>query len=199
MRETRAHAIWRHVQLALRHTGATEADFAENVAALYLQRTPLHLRGIEFHAHVAGGDPYAVLRANAQLLFRMLKPDGPTRLPVELEEAVVLALPQPYQDEAQRDLAERLGRLAAPLPASSTASLREQVKSPCALMRSAADAVERIAPMLEDGHIGAEDAPHFADALASLSEVMGLCVTLNAQIAQAMQPAPRAGLRAVGK
>jgi hypothetical protein len=199
MHETRAAAIWRHVDHYLRRTGAKEHDFADAVAALYQQRTPLHLRGIEFHPHAAGSNPYEVMRANGQLLFRMLKPEGPTRLPVELEEAVVLSLPAPYRDECLRDLAERLGLLAAPLPAAAGAPLAQQVKSPCALLRSAADAVEKIAPMLEDGGIGPEDAALFAPALAGLSEVMGVCVTLNAQIAHAMHGVdlPPRRLRAV--
>lgn len=188
MRETRAQVIHRHVDHYVRHSGAKEHDFADAVAALYQERTPLHLRCVDFHAHAAGGNPYDVLRANGQLLFRMLRPDGPTRLPVDLEEAVVLSLPEPFRGECQRDLAERLGLLAAALPAPADAPAGQHIKSPCELMRRAADAVERIAPMLEDGRIGPEDAPHFASALAAVNDVMGACVTINAQVHQAMQP-----------
>jgi len=200
MRETRAAAIWYHVDQYLRRTGAKEHDFADAVAELYQQRTPLHGRSVEFEPHAAGSNVYAVMRARGQLLFRMLKPDGPTRLPVELEEAVVLALPAPYREECLRELAERMGLLAAPLPAQQGDTLARQVKSPCELLRSTADAVEQLAPMLEDGAIGPEDAPQFAPALAALSEVMGVCVTLNAQIAQAMHAGTPGGrrLRAVG-
>lgn len=187
MRETRAAAIWYHVDQFLRRTGAKEYDFADAVAELYQLRTPLAGRGVEFEPHAAGSNAYAVMRSRGQLLFRMLKPDGPTRLPVELEEAVVLALPPPYRDECLRELAERMGLLAAPLPAQPGDALGRQVKSPCALLRSTADAVEQLVPMLEDGAIGPEDAPLFAPALTALSEVMGVCVSLNAQIAQAMR------------
>lgn len=188
LRETRAGVIWRHVDLYLRRTATKEHDFGDAVADLYQDRTPLHLRAIEFPAHVAGANPYDVMRARGQLLFRMLKPDGPTRLPVELEEAVVLALPAPFRDECLRDLAARLGLLAAALPEAADAPAGQQIRQPCELMRRTADAVERIAPMLADGRIGPEDAPHFAAALASVNDVMGACVTINAQITQAMQP-----------
>ena len=190
MRESRAHALFAHVQLALRHTGRTEAEFADAVVALYHARTPLHARAIEFHGHVAGSDPYDVMRANAQLLMRALKPGGPVRLPVDLEEALVLALPQPYQDECQRELAARLGLLSAPLPVAPDAAMAQQIKSPCELLRRAAAAVERIAPMLEDNKgIGPEDAAHFADVLKALNDVAGVCVTINAQVVQAMRQA----------
>jgi AcrR family transcriptional regulator len=189
MRDTRASTIHAHLLTALKHSGIDQDDFAEDVARLYFERTPLHARSIEFHQHTRGGDPYAVRRANAQLLFRMLKPAGPVRMPVEIEEAVVLALPQPYRDECLRELNERYGLLAAALPAGNDASLADQVRSPCDLMRKAAAAVERIAPMLEDGRIGPEDAAYFADALAAINAMMGCGVTLTAQIANAMREA----------
>ena len=203
MRETRAAAIWYHVDQFLRRTGAKEHEFADEVAELYHQRTPLAGRGVEFEPHAAGSNAYDVMRARGQLLFRMLKPAGAVRLPVELEEVVVLALPAPYREECLRELAERVGMLAAPLPAQPGDALARQVKSPCELLRSTADAVERLAPMLEDGRVEADDAPLFPAALAALSEVMGVCVTLQAQMAKAMQdasakaPAGRS-LRAVG-
>ena len=116
MKTTRDQVIAHHVNMALRHCAAvTRESFADEVVDLYHQRTPLALRGIQFHAVEKGGDPYAVQRANAQLLFRMLQ--GPVRLAAELEEAVVLALPQPYQGACLSDLAARYGLLATPMPA----------------------------------------------------------------------------------
>lgn len=200
MRETRATTIWHHVDQYLRRTATTEHDFGDAVAALYQDRTPLHARGIEFRVHSAGSNPYDVMRANGQLLFRMLKPGGPTRLPVELEEAVVLALPSPFRDECQRELAERLGLLPAQLPPAEDAPAALQLRSSCELLRRAAAAVERIAPMLEDNHkIGPEDASHVPAALAALTDVLAASVTLQAQITRAMQPGNTVvSLRAAG-
>jgi hypothetical protein len=187
MRDTRAQVIHAHVLTALRHSGLDQADFADSVAALYIERTPLHARGIEFHQHQRGSNPYDVKRANEQLLFRMLKPGGAVRMPAEIEEAVVLSLPQPYRDECLAELAARYGLMAAPIPVAADADLAEKVKSPCELMRRGAAAVERIAPMLEDGRIGPEDRAHFADALQSLNSVVSCCTTLISQIADAMR------------
>lgn len=198
MRETRAHAIHAHVLMAIKHTALDQAEFADDVARIYIERTPLHARHIDFHAHQRGVDPYDVRRANEQLLWRMLKPSGPVRMPVEIEEAVVLALPQPYRDECLRELNARYGLLAAAMPVGAGASLAEQVKSPCELMRKAATAVERIAPMLEDGRIGPEDQAHFAEALRAINDMQGCGITLVAQIADAMShvaPPPSATTR----
>lgn len=187
MRETRAHTIHHHVLMAVKHTGLDQQEFADEVVRLYIDRTPLHARHIEFHQHVRGSDPYTVRRANEQLLFRMLKPSGPVRMPVEVEEAVVLALPQPYREECLRELSARYGLLAAAIPAGADASLSEQVRSPCELMRKAATAVERVAPMLEDnGLIGPEDYQHFPMALQAINEMLACAVTLSSQIAIAM-------------
>lgn len=187
MRDTRTHVIHAHMLAALRHTALDQADFADDVARIYAARTPLHARNIEFHQHVRGTNPYDVKRANEQLLFRMLKPNGPVRMPVELEESVVLALPQPFRDECLAELAARYGLLAAALPTQADAPASEQVKSPCELMRKAAAAVERIAPMLEDGHIGPEDNAYFGDALGAINRVQACCLTLSAQIAEAIR------------
>lgn len=187
MRDTRAEVIYAHVLMALRHSGLDQADFADDVARLYMKRTPAHARGLQFHQHQRGVDPYGVKRANEQLLFRMLKPTGPVRMPAEVEEAVVLSLPQRYREECLAELSARYGLLAAPLPAADGAAIADKVKSPCELMRKGAAAVERIAPMLEDGSIGPEDRAHFADALGALNDVVGCCTTLIAQIASAMR------------
>lgn len=189
MRETRAHTIHHHVLMALRHTGLDQQEFSDEVARIYLDRTPLHARSIDFHMHTRGSDPYQVRRANEQLLFRMLKPNGPVRMPVEVEEAVVLALPQPFRDECLRELAARYGLLAATIPVDGGASLPDQLRAPCELMRRAAVAVERIAPMLENGVIGPEDAPHFAAALRAINDLTAVNVTLSTQIADAMEAA----------
>ena len=53
-------------------------------------------------------------------------------------------------------------------------------------MRKAAEAVERVAPMLEDNVIDAADAPHFVPALEALNAMMGAGVTLSAQITRVM-------------
>lgn len=195
MHDTRCGVVWRHVDMALRNEGRmTQENFAADVVDQYHQRTAPHLRSIEFHQHQRGGDPYKVQRLNAQLLFRM-RPDGPTRLPAEIEEAMVMALPVAYRNECLRELSQRYGLLAAEIPAAIDAPASAQMKSPCELLRRAAKAVERIAPMLDAGQgIGPEDAAYFSAALAAINDVQGICVTVVAQIARAMGEDPTGGV-----
>ena len=188
MRETRGHVLHAHVLMALAHSGMKQADFADAVVHLYDVRTPLHAQSIHFHKHVKGSNPYDVQKANTQILFRMLRPEfTDSRMPVELEEAVVLALPEPFRDECQRELAERLGLLAAPLPVGVDATVAQQLKSPCDLLRRAMAAVDPITAMLENGQIGPEDEPHFGLALRRIADLQAACVAVTAQIGLAIE------------
>src|SRR5690606_36872171 len=79
-------------------------------------------------------------------------------------------------------LLARSGLLYAPLPGTGQGG---ELVGPCELMRRAADAVQRIAPMLADLRITGEDAQHFDAAEDALGKVMGACVTVTTQIAMA--------------
>lgn len=116
MRESRSAVITHHVRAALQHSGLSERVYACAVADSYRERTPLQARSVEFHA---GGCYDADARSNAQLLRRML--DGQVRMPIDLEEPLVLSLPEPFRSACLRELAARTGHLAAPLPATTGA------------------------------------------------------------------------------
>lgn len=175
--KTRDQVVAHHVNMAMRHHAAlTRESFADEVVALYHQRTPLAQRGIAFHQVERGTDPYAVQRANAQLLFRMLQ--GVVRMPAEIEEAVVLALPEPYRGRCLHDLAERYGLMAAQIPAvesgAQTASLGE-------LASEFGEAVKAMAVTLGDGHLTPADAPSAQLAIRELDELIAKATSLRAQ------------------
>ncbi|NMW25422.1 hypothetical protein HFP05_13980, partial [Rhodanobacter denitrificans] len=104
MRENRSQLIAEHVLLAISRSALTERTYAQKVADLYLERTPLHARAVTF---AQSSDPYDDSEANRQTVKRML--DGRVRMAVDLEEALILALPAPFQQRLKADLAERLG------------------------------------------------------------------------------------------
>ncbi len=177
MRETRAHVIEAHVAFALRHTGIDQADFAEDVARRYRDRTPLHARGVEFHEHERGADPYAVRRANAQLLFRMLRPDGPARLPVELEEAIVLSLPEPFLHECLRELNARYGLMAAPLPEVEGVEVTAAVGN---FTRDFGECLAALARTVSDGRLETSDAKDAPAVIRELDDVIAGAISLRA-------------------
>jgi hypothetical protein len=173
--DSRSACIVHHVNMALRKSALTDRAYGQAVADLYMQRTPPHARSIEFHAT---RDPYDDERANAQIVRRQLLGEV-ARMAVDLEEALILALPEPFRGACLRDLAARLDLLAAPRPAADparqTAHLGEMTKD-------AGEVLIALAPMFKDGRIDAADAPLAHGALDAIARSMAMLVTLDATI-----------------
>jgi hypothetical protein len=176
---TRVGVIWRHLIFALANSKLDRETYADDVAQLYNARTPAHERGLQFHQHARGSDPYKVRTANRQMVFRMLDPEGPVRAPMELEEAAVLALPQPFQRECLRELAARYGLLAAPLPtagddpASLAASCGE-------FAREFGECLLALAATIGDGHLDPSDIARSPSAIHELDGLIAHATSLRA-------------------
>jgi hypothetical protein len=179
MRDTRAAVICAHLALALHHSGLTMRTYATTVRDLYEQRTPRHARTLEFHT--TRTDPYADERANAQIVQRFI--DGTTRMPVEIEEAMALALPQPFRGECQRELAERYGNLAAPIPTvSADAPLADAGK----LMAECGQALVEISRSYSNGMIVHGESNTARAALNELTDVIAQATSLRERLTQAL-------------
>ena len=174
MIRTRDCAIEHHVNMAVKHTALTREVFADEVVALYHARTPLHQRNVRFHQLVKGGDPYQVQRLNAQLLFRMF--GGPVRLASELEEAVVLALPEPYRSACLAELAGRYGLMAAPQPADTYTGHAAQVGD---LAVDFGSAFSAISATMADGSLDHLDANAAPKVISELDELIATATTLR--------------------
>lgn len=186
---TRDAVIHRHVTTAMMHArGMTRETFAADVVDLYHARTAPNLRAIAFHVAARGADVYEVQRANGQLLFRMLNPDGPTRLPVEIEEAVVLALPEPYRNECLRELANRYGLLAVPVPAAD--GLGRLVHTGEAV-RKFGDVLLALAQTIGDGHLDAADVDNAPRAVTELDALIAMASSLREAHARLLAPDAR--------
>jgi len=181
MRESRRQVIADHVMLAISRSALTERTYAQCVADLYMERTPLHARAIPF---AQSADPYADSEANRQTVKRML--DGRVRMAVDIEEALVLALPEPYRHALMAELAERLGLLAADQPAADATGQQHQVAE---LIAGAGAALDKLAPMLDDGVLDEHDAQYAAAALAALEALQARVVTIEAAIRSYAVPA----------
>lgn len=189
MRENRSQLIAEHVMLAISRSAMTERTYAQTVADLYLERTPLHARSVPFST---SADPYADSEANRQTVKRML--DGRVRMAVDLEEALILALPPPYRQHLLAELAERVGQLAADRPASGAAGQQHQIGD---LIRDMGRTMDSLAPMLDDGLLDHNDAPHAPAALRELEALEGRIATLCQSIRQHVLQAG-GSLRSVG-
>lgn len=176
--ETRPQTLARHLQAMQHDTGRTLPAFAADVVAAYLATTQPGRRTIHWHA---AGDPYADMRANAQILRRYL--DGDHRFPCELEEAFVSAFPQPFRDHLRADLAHRYGLLPVARPVVSASA---QQAGMAALFREVGEAGERVSEMLGDGQIGPEDKPLLDQALKELDDVVAVALGLQHAIRAAV-------------
>lgn len=174
----RSAVLVHHVRFALRNSSLKMSALAADIVDHYHRTVPLRSRTVHFHL---GGDPYSDAEANEQIVARALFADS-VRMPVDLEESVVLSLPEPFRSALQRDLAARLGLLAAPLPRSDGAR-RDATTSD--LLRETGELLTQLSTILADGRVDAKDMPHVARALHEVLDVQGVLVGIEHQLREA--------------
>lgn len=182
MNETRAQCITRHVRAALRGSGATMRAVADRAVDVYHSRTALQDRAIEFHIGATAAAYESAARANAQLVERML--NGTVRLPADLEEALVLALPDVQRAECLRDLAARYGLLAAVQPGAN--GIAQQMTT-ADMMLATGRLLTTLAPAYADGALDTSDAAHARRALPQVLDLQARLATLAADLAGVTQ------------
>lgn len=147
-RQTVIYAI---TERMLRETGSNRRSFAMAVAEVYLAITPEDHRS---HAFRITQGPRAEddKKANGQILGRYL--DGTVKtLPVDLEDAWVLALPQPYREECECELAARRGMLAVRMPQTPAGTFASMGP----LFKRYSSLVDALSPAVADGRLCPED------------------------------------------
>jgi hypothetical protein len=178
MRETRPQVIAHHVGMALQHSTLTMRKYGNAVRDVYEQRTPAEARAIRFHTT---RDPYSDERLNAQIVKRAL--DDLHDLPCALEEALVLALPQPFQGECRRELAERYGELAAPIPAPGEGAPLADCGS---LMKECGEALVDLSRCFRNGVVVQGESRTARLALGDLDDVIAQATSIRARIADSL-------------
>jgi len=191
--ETRSDVVRRHVNNCLRaEKKVTEETFADDVKGIYHDRVS-HADDRVVHFH-DGGDATKMLAANAQLLFRMIK--GSVKFPADIEEAVVLALPEPYQNDCLAELSGRYGLLAAHVPDCSPNSSVTNISH---LMKETGEALEAIAPMLSDGVIDKKDSHLAKTALKEINDVLAELIRVQTEITNILPENDGVSLEVVSK
>lgn len=182
MNTPRDAVISAHIDAALHHTRLSFETYAQGVVDHYHANVPDTMRAVKFHP-VPRTDPYPAMRANAQIVRRMH--DGTVRMPVEIEESMIQALPKVNRDACLRELVRRMGFVAAEIPASDA---RGQVMQMARLMRGAGSTINALAPMFEDGAITAADAGHAPAALAQLEGLLADISTVALMVRTIIDP-----------
>lgn len=151
----RQSVVYGYTRRMLDETATNANTFAMAVAELYLQRTAPDVRTVPLR--LGGGDDLIkAMKANGQTLRRYM--DGTVKvLPADLEDAWVLALPEPYRSDCERDLASRRGRYSTP---HFDAPEGRAPVGMGELFTEFGQLCEALAPALADGVICEKDLPH---------------------------------------
>lgn len=178
--DTRAAVVFRHTWAALRSSALCERKLAARIAEAYIARVPLADRVVAFHAGTTTDDLLRAEKANAQLFGRFLR--GVVKLPADLEEAWVQALPEPHREECARELVRRYGFLPARAPTSGAGP----VATLGVLLREFGETVGALEPIVADGRVDGADAPHLKRALKELNDLQAALVSFQAQLTDAL-------------
>lgn len=112
----RSALIFAHTRRMLDSTSLCVRKFSTALAEQYMRLVPVDLRSVPFRWGVTLDDLIKAEKHNAQIVGRYM--DGTVKvLPADLEDAWVLALPEPFRSACERDLAARRGRISFPIPA----------------------------------------------------------------------------------
>jgi hypothetical protein len=176
----RQAVIYAVTERMIRETGTNRRSFAMQVAELYLQITPEDDRTHAFRI-TQGGKAEDDKKHNGQILGRYL--DGTLKvLPADLEDAWVMALPPPYRDECERELAKRRGMLAVRMPGVDGAT----VASVNRLFQEYGQLVEALGPALANGAFGPEDLKHVPRIKREGRDVVAAVLSLEQELDQAV-------------
>lgn len=182
-RPTRSQMFGELVVSAINATRLTWNTYVDAVVAHYHAHTEVADRVLQFHIASTADQVEAAARLNTQTIKRMLI--GEHKLVADIEDALIAALPEDWRCRLLTALLDRHGLLLARKPPAMD-DAAGQITSACALMRKTASAVQAIAPILENGTVDADDAPHLVPALDAVNKVMGACVTISTQLTTAI-------------
>lgn len=150
----RSAVVFAHSRRMLDSTAMCVRKFSTAIAEQYMALVAPDLRTVPFRWGVSLDELIKAEKHNAQIVGRYM--DGTVKvLPVDLEDAWLLALPEPFRSDCERELAGRRGRMSFEIPS---------------LDASEADA---IAPVLtEAGELFGKWGRAMADSSLSIAELL---------------------------
>ena len=173
--EPRSVTIIRHVNNYLLSTSVSQEAFADDVKSIYHERIP-NPKARVMHFHETG-DAHKDMSANAQLLMRVI--NRRVKFPSDLEEAVVLAMPDDYRHQCISDLAARYDLLAAEIPHADS---NDDLANLNCILKETGEAIQSLGPIFADGKVDEKDAPHAKHALKEINEALSALVSMQARI-----------------
>ena len=178
----RQQVVYAHTRRMLDATASNYTTFAMDVAERYLSMVAPDVRQVKLRTG-EGVELIKAMENNAQVLRRYM--DGTVKtLPADLEDAWVMALPEPFRGECERDLARRRGMLAVQMPADDETA---QAVGLARLAHEFGELMSALAPALADGKLDATDLPYARRILDESDDLISAAVALRRQV-QALVP-----------
>lgn len=176
----RSAVIFEHTRRTLDQTAMCTRKFAMHVAERYVEMVAPDLRQVPFRLGVTGDDLLKAERHNAQQIGRYM--DGTIKaLPADLEDAWVLALPEPFRSDCERELAQRRGRYSERKLAAGAAG---EVAGIGQILLEFGQLMEALGPALADGKICEADLPHARRILNESDDVIAALLTIRRAVTQ---------------
>lgn len=175
--EPRSAVVFRHTTIAIRNSPHTDESLAQAIAEQYMADVAVGERIVTFYE---GTDAESAKRAftnNAQLIKRIRT--GKVKMPVDLEESWVRALPAEQGEACARELAKRYGFTAAKSPKLDAGS---GVMCVAGLAVEFGQAVAALTAVHADGAVCVKDLPELRKGRAELEQLLAQVQTLTAYV-----------------
>ncbi|MBN5137696.1 hypothetical protein [Stenotrophomonas geniculata] len=164
--------VFRHTTDAIRNSAHTDSSLAQSIAEQYMADVAPGERILQFHVGVDADSTEKALKANGQIIARIR--NGTVKMPVDLEESWVRALPPQWRDACARELARRYGFLGARIP------MMEPHAGVLAVARLSVEfghTLEALTNILADGRICPKDIPELRRALDEIGQLEAELIT----------------------
>lgn len=172
-----AAVIFDFTTQAIRNSHHDDASFAAEVAERYMEMVAPNERTTQFHV---GTDADSIVKAgarNAKLISRFR--DGTTKLPADLVEAWVTALPEPYSLDCRRELSRRNGFIGARIPEGTPAA---QLLCSGRVMVEFGEAMQAMAALHAGGPDNGEAVERLERALKEFEDLVSEAVTMKTSL-----------------
>lgn len=174
----RSQVIYGYTRLMLDASALCVRKFSMRVAEQYMALLAIDQRTVPFRWGVTIDDLCKAEKHNAQILTRYM--DGTVKvLPADLEDAWVMALPEPYRSDCERDLARRRGVLPVRMIARTEAAEAVGLGQ---LSQEFGELFQALAPALADGRINAADLPHARRILNESDDLIAAVLSVRREI-----------------
>lgn len=183
---TRSQVVFHHTRRMLHDTSLCAESFGMRLTEEYMKLVAPDARQVPLKWGVTGADLVRAKKANGQIVNRYL--NGTVKVfPADLEDAWVRAMPPPYREDLEADLARRRDCLAVKRLADTEEG---EVAGVSTLLKEFGEMVTSLAPALEDGRIDAADLPHAKRILRESDDLIAAVLSIRGKVTALLPDIP---------